>query len=1632
MLTYRQLTDAAAHLAERLRRAGVDRETIVGLSSERKPELIVGMLGIAMAGGAWLPLDPGLPESRLAYMVDDVGVRHLVTWPGSIEQVAASADIATICPDLRPAGERSRPLQQAFSNELAYVIYTSGSTGRPKPVGLPRAGLDHLAEVKVRRYAVRPGDRVAQFAPASFDVSVAETAMALSAGATLVLVHDEDALLPGPDTIAFLRDRRITHLLIAPSVLAALPDAELPDLAVIGCGGEALPAALARRWGAGRRLLNGYGPTEVSVWATAGDVSAEDARPSIGVGFDGVSLSVGEVGDAELRPVPAGEAGELLIGGAGLARGYLGRPGLTAARFVPDPAGPPGARRYRSGDVVRQLPGGDFDFVGRLDHQVKIRGFRIEPDEVTAVLREHPAVRDAVTVVDQRLDGPARLVAYAVGGCDSQQLRSFLAERLPAYMVPSLLVMLPELPLTTNGKVDRAALPTPDTVATVAASRPARTDTEFRLAEAFGQLLGIAAPGVHDNFFALGGHSLLVGRLALRLRTEFGVDVPLPAIYRAPTVAALAQLLDSDTRGGIASAPIPPPLAPARRDGPIPLSLPQERVWFLEKLAPGNLAYNTQVSVRLRGPLDHTALAGALTRIVARHEVLRTRFVEVDGVPVQEPLPPMAVDVPVLDVPESEAEAVIAAQVRHRFDLSRPPLAKWVLLRHGLDDHTLVQVEHHFVHDGWTFALLMSELVELYPQLAAGREPQLPPPPLQYADFAIWQRDWMRGDVLREHLDQWTALLAGAPHVLDLPTDRPRPRTQSFAGAALRVVLDPQLTAALNGYSREHRNSLFATMFAGFAALLTRYTGQPDLLVGTGSANRHTEQLEELLGMVVNTLVLRIRTDGRPTFEELVARAAEATAAAYAHPELPIDELIRELEPPRDPSRNPLIQVMFSFHDSAVPDLDFGGLTGTLTERHNGSAKADLNVVVIPRAAQRVGRAASTADAQTILVWEYATDLFDEPTMRRMIDHYLHLLAAAMAVPGTPVDQLPLEPPASSPPPAADDPPGLLDLIAGHVRATPHAPAIVDASGTVTYEQLWQRAGDLAVRLIADGAGLDRRVAVYSRRGSSLVLGQLAALRAGAGYVPIDPDYPAARVALLLGDACPMAVLTTEDLAGELPAGAYPVLLLDGVDAARPASPVPPVPLDRTHPQALAYVIYTSGSTGRPKGVEVSRANLDQLLSWRRDLAGPRPGERCTQVASPGFDASVMEIWGTLAAGASLHVVPETLRMDPAALVAWLTRHRIDVCFLPTPLAEAALTEHWPAGSRLRLLDTGGQQLTRVPPAGAPFVLVNHYGPTETTVIATQDTLSAGDTPTIGVPNAGVRARVLAGYEQQPAGLPGELCLGGPGVTRGYSGDPARTAAAFVPDPSGPPGSRMYRTGDQARVRPDGRLEFLGRTDQQVKLRGFRIELGETAAVLREHPGVGDAVVVAQGSGDARRLVAYIVGDAQPAELRRFAAERLPGFQVPAVVVRLPALPTGPHGKVDLAALPSAEQTPSAGRPLLTALQRELAEHWLALLERHDLDLDLDTGFFDVGGHSLLAARLVSRIAQSHGIRVPLADFFTDPTIGWLAETLAAGVAERPEPQGATAAPAPDADLDLLTDAEVEALLAAMDEAENR
>jgi amino acid adenylation domain-containing protein len=1108
---------------------------------------------------------------------------------------------------------------------------------------------------------------------------------------------------------------------------------------------------------------------------------------------------------------------------------------------------------------------------------------------------------------------------------------------------------------------------------------------------------------------------LLLGRLAVRIGADLGVHVPMSAVFRARTVRMLAGLIDGPTG---ASAPVAPPTGRRPRTGPIPLSLPQQRVWFLHKLAPDSLAYHTQVTVRLAGRLDVDALAATLTEIVRRHEVLRTRFVEVAGQPEQQVRAPMAVRVPVCEATPDGAEAVIEAELRRPFDLADPPLARWLVIRHGPADHTLVQVEHHFVHDGWSFGLLMSEIVALYPAFAAGRASPLAEPHLQYADFAIAQREWMRGEILDAHLTHWRELLRGAPTVLELPTDRPRPAHQSFRGHQLRTVIDEHLATGLREFSRRTRRPLFATMLAGFAALLHRYTRQSDLLIGTGSANRAVDGLEAVLGMVVNTLVLRVRTGGAPTFGELVARAHAATTAAYDWPDVPVDELIRAVDPPREPGRNPLFQVMFSFHDSPVPDLDFGGLTGEITERHNGSAKTDLNIVVVPRAAQRFGRDADPDDHRLILLWEYATDLFDEPTMRRMVDQYLALLAEAIQRPDTPVAELVIElVPAADPAPATDHP-SVVELVIDHAYTRPHAVAVEDERGSLTYALLLERASSVAAELAARGAGQESLVVVCLPRSVDLVVAELGVLLAGAAYVPVDPHYPAERIAHNVTGAGATLALSGREQAGLLPM--VDVVCLEDVRP-RPFTP------RRPHPLSAACVIHTSGSTGRPKGVVLSHANLANLVDWGVRRRVPGRGDRVALAASPGFDASMWEIWSALGAGASLHVMPPRLRADPAGIVGWLATSRIDVTFLTTPLMELVLAMPW-SGPAPRVLAAGGDRL-RAGPVPQVTQLENWYGPTETTVVAVAQVPVDGPMPPIGRPVAGATARVLHGWRPQPVGVPGELAIGGAGVGRGYLGDPARTAASYVPDPDGPPGSRMYRTGDLCRWRGDGRLDFLGRMDRQVKIRGFRVEPAELEHVLREHPDVADAVVTVVdsvvGDGADRRLVAYPVGG-DAARLREFLAARLPDYLLPSAIVVLPALPIGPHGKVDLAALPAPEviARPGAVAPR-TPTERRLAPIWLRLLNLSTVDVVAN--FFEQGGHSLLVMRLLGEVAEEFGSQVRVAEFFGSATLAALAGLLDSRAAAK-----ATADPLPEVE-DLLGERELRTLLGALpDEGSGR
>ncbi|HXO20594.1 MAG TPA: amino acid adenylation domain-containing protein [Thermoanaerobaculia bacterium] len=1207
--------------------------------------------------------------------------------------------------------------------------------------------------------------------------------------------------------------------------------------------------------------------------------------------------------DRYLQPAPVGVPGELCIGGAGLARGYLGRPDLTAERFLADPfasAGATGgARLYRTGDLARRRADGGIDFLGRIDNQVKVRGFRIELGEIEAALARHPAVRQAVVLAEpapQDAGGERRLAAYVVRAAAEEEPVSaadFIAAlraTLPDYMVPSLWVFLDALPLTPNGKVDRRALAQIDPEAqgpTAGADAAPRTMVEELLVGLLADTLGRERVGVHDNFFELGGHSLLGTRLMARLRDALGVELPLRSLFEAPTAAELASRVESVRDLGRA------PLRRFPREGEIPLSFGQERLWFIHQLDPEGAAYNMPAALRMTGRLDRAVFARCFAEIVRRHEVLRTAFGSQDGRPLQVITPPEAtpdLQIPLLDLAgiandrrDLEVRRLAVEEARRPFDLTRAPLLRVQLLRTAEREHVCLFTMHHIVSDGWSLEVLAQEVAMLYSAFALGRPSPLPEPPVQYADFAIWQREWLQGEILERQLAYWREELAGSPTVIELPTDRPRPRVRTLLGANVPVALPGPLLEGLKTTGRGEDVTLFMMILAAWQTLLHRYTGQEDVLVGSVVANRGVTEIEGLIGLFVNILVLRGRLSAGSTFREMLGRERETALGAYAHEDLPFERLVEELRVERSLSHSPIFQVAFAMQNAPEEALDLPGLSLAPLVFGVTTAKFDLTLFLGEAAGALVG------------TLEYSTDLFDAATLQRMVGHYRVLLEGVIADPGRRLWDLPLLTAAELAELAAWDStevpfPGerhVLALFEAQAVRAPRALAIAAGEVQLTYGELDRRAELLAVELRALGVGPEVVVALLTERSPEMAVAVLGILKAGGAYLPLDPAYPPERLAYMLEDSGAAALVVRRDLLPALPATALPVLANDASAVLSEISKAPAaaVPRGAADPGHLAYVIYTSGSTGRPKGVEISHAGLSNLVAWHQRTYGVTAEDRATVLAGPAFDASVWELWPYLTAGASLHVPDADTRSSPERLLGWLAEEGITLSFLPTPLAEA-LVERVERGGlprlALRALLTGGDRLRRAPRRELPFRLHNHYGPTESTVVSTAIPVPVGaepaalaltlqPPPSIGRPIANLQVHLLdRSLGRAPVGVPGELAVGGAGLARGYRRRPDLTAERFVPDPWGAPGSRLYRTGDLARHLAAGDLEFLGRIDHQVKIRGFRIEIGEIESTLTQLPAVAEAVVLLQEHApDDKRLAAYVVPDAEQAVAAR-------------------------------------------------------------------------------------------------------------------------------------------------------------------
>ncbi|HKV10754.1 MAG TPA: amino acid adenylation domain-containing protein, partial [Thermoanaerobaculia bacterium] len=1460
--SYAELDAAANRLAHHLLAQGAGPEQRVGLCLERSPAAIAAMLAVLKTGAAYVPLDPASPEARRELLVREAEISVLL----SDAEADAFARRSPADPGREPA-----------AGDLAYVLFTSGSTGRPKGVLVAHGGIANLALAQIDLFGVKPGDRVLQFASLGFDASVSEIWMALLAGAELHLA-EAHRLLPGPNLLALLAERQITHLTLPPSVLAVLPAAELPDLAALVVAGEAFPPDLARLWQrSGRHLFNAYGPTEATVCATATGVEAGDGdRVPIGRPIAGTRALVL---DRDLSPVPVGVPGEICVGGAGLARGYLGQPGLTAERFGPDPfcgvESGPGERIYHTGDLGRWLPGGALDFLGRIDHQVKVRGFRIEPGEIRAALLAHPGVREAAVIPREDVPGDLRLVAYAVPRPEASpspgELRGFLEGRLPGHLIPAAFVLLEALPLTPNGKLDRRALPAPGATAEPGETFVApRTPVEEVLAGLWAGLLGRERIGVHADFFDLGGHSLLATRLIARVRGTFDVDLPLSALFQAPTLAGFAAAVEDALRAGRAFAS--PPLAPAPRGSALPLSFAQHRLWVIDQLEPGSPVYNIPAAVHLTGALDPAALAAAFAEVALRHEVLRTTFELAGQEPVQRIAPPAPVPLPRVDLSalpedrrEAEARLLAREEALRPFDLRRGPLLRLALLRLAEEEHVLLLALHHIVADAWSMEILIREVSETYSALREKRLPHLALLPVQYADFALWQRRALTPEALDELLRYWRERLAGAPLVLELPSDRPRPAVPSGRGGSVALLVPAAAAEAVASLARREGATLFMTLLAAFGALLHRYTGRDDLVLGTDVANRDRVETESLIGFFVNQLALRLDTGGAPPFHALLRRVREAALGAYAHKDLPFEKLVEELQPQRDLSRNPVFQVSLSLQNAPAAALELPGLSLGSPDARGGVARFDFLV-----------SAREAAGGGLWLATEHSADLFDDATAARLLGHLETLLTAAAAHPGARLPDLPLlsEPERQSLLADWNDPGASGDAsVPVHRRferqaaRSPEAIALAWEGRRMSYGELDAAANRLARHLRSLGVGPESRVALLLERSFDLIVALLAVLKAGGAYVPIDPDSPPERTAYLLADSASAVLVTEGDRAEALPTPLPPLVRIDADREAIAALPAGRL-AGADDPASLAYVIYTSGSTGRSKGVLVSHANVARLFAVTEDRFRFDAGDVWTFFHSAAFDFSVWEIWGALLYGGRLVVVPHWVARSPEDFHALLAGQSVTV-LNQTPSAFQALVawEQQTAPARelsLRLVIFGGEALN--PGSLRPWferhgdvrpLLVNMYGITETTVHVTWQPLSAADSDLrsspIGGPLPDLRLCLLgADGNLVPVGVPGEIHVGGAGLARGYLGRPELTAERFVPDPFGGAGERLYRSGDLARRRPGGAIEYLGRIDHQVKIRGFRIELGEIESALRSHPLVREAAVVAvdRGVGD--------------------------------------------------------------------------------------------------------------------------------------------------------------------------------------
>ncbi|WP_225732717.1 non-ribosomal peptide synthetase, partial [Nocardia sp. JCM 34519] len=1660
-ISYAELSERSNRLARLLIEYGVGPGSVVAVGMPRSLEWVTAVWAIAETGAGFLSLDPGHPLARNNFMCTDSAVRIGITL-GRYAQALPRDEVSWLLLDDPTVAARLEECSQTpvtdaercgelLVGSTAYVVYTSGSTGRPKGVEVTNAGLAGVCEAQRARFGVGPDSRVLGVAARTFDAAVFELLLAVSGGAALVIAPPE--VYGGQPLSELMRIERVTHAVLTPTVAAALDPVGLDDLEALIAAGEACQPAVVSRWSrtdiAGRRkVYNLYGPAEATIWVT-GSAELRVGEPvSMGSVIGGMSAVVL---DAWLRPVPVGVAGELYVSGPGVAQGYRGRVGLTASRFVADPFGQPGSRLYCTGDLVRWdldetgSDNGVLTFVGRSDFQVKVRGQRLELGEVEAALCELDGIEQAVVVVHEA-DSGARLVAYVTGVADPVRVRRTLGRRLPGFMVPDLVLVLDELPLTVNGKVDRAALPEP--VFARADYRAPSTPSEERVAAVFAEVLGADRIGADDDFFALGGNSLSATRLAARLAEGTGVAVAVRDVFDASVVRELAELISA--RAVSARSAVDGPI-PGRRERPerVPLSFAQQRMWFVNRLAPESVAYSIPLVLRLSGRLDVAALSAALWDVLARHEVLRTRYPDIDGVPYQSVIPveelAEAVDVDMSPAPVAETElaSAISGIVRVGFDVAQRVPLRVRLLSVGRDEFVLVMVVHHIGADGFSMGPLARDLATAYSSRRTGRQPDWAPLPLQYADYALWQRESLGSpddpdSPLSRQLRYWSDELRDLPEVLELPTDRPRPAVASHKGGTSGFVLDPAVVDGLHAVARSHGATVFMVFHAALTVVLSRLCGSGDIAVGSPVSGRGSAVLDELVGMFVNTVVLRVRVDESVSFAELLGRIRGVDLAAFEHAEVPFEQVVEALDPPRSQAHHPLFQVLLAFHNLDADGIELPGVDVTPSGVDTGVERFDLTLTLTDT---------PDRDGSIPVQLGYATDLFDPGTIAGFADRLRQVLRAVVSDPTVPVRDIDIL--------SAEERRLLLTdwggdsgfdrtvlgiadcageltlpvLLAAAVTANPDGDAVVDGDRRISYRELDEQSNRLAHFLIGCGARPESILAIALPRSLEWVLAVWAVSKTGAGFLSIDPAHPLDRNQFMCADSGVRAGITLDRYAATLPVDGLSWQIIDDPAVASRIRRCPKTSVADADRRGVlrasntAYIVYTSGSTGRPKGVEVAHTGLAAVAAAQIQHYAVDAASRVLSVAARTFDAAMLEILLAVPAGAAMIIAPEDV-YGGEPLAELMRERRISHAFL-TPSVVSSMD---PEGlDELRVLTVGGERysaqlVTRWSHSDSAGVrrFFNTYGPTEATIIMMiSRELRAGDSLNLGSGIGGMSVAVLdAWLRPVPVGVIGELYVSGSGVARCYRGRAGLTASTFVADPFGEPGSRLYRTGDLVRWVVDetgssaGVLVFVGRSDFQVKVRGQRLELGEVEAALCELVGIEQAIVVTRENPDAAvRLVAYVRREAgyavDPEAIRQSIGRRLPGYMVPDVVTVLDEFPLTSSGKVDRRALPEPVFSPHAFRAPSTAAEEVVAAIFAEVLGVQRVGADDD--FFALGGDSIVSIQVVSR-ARASGVVFGPRDVFEQRTParlaacarlddgqgGGLAELAGGGVGEMP------------------------------------